>query len=235
MESTRKRDAKEEKRLAAMAAVELVKDGQVVGLGTGSTAAFVIEELGRRVRKHGLRIQGVATSYQASHLARKVGITLRSMDNVAGIDIAIDGADQVDPAKNLIKGGGASHVIEKIVDGYADRFVVIADSSKLVHRLGGSFPVPVEVIPVALYAVMTALEKVGGTPELRMAVHKAGPVITDLGNLLLDVHFDGIDDPADLEMRLNNITGTVGNGLFTGMTDQVIIGDSLTGSVRWME
>jgi len=235
LESTRKRDAKEEKRLAAMAAVELVKDGQVVGLGTGSTAAFVIEELGRRVRKHGLRIQGVATSYQASHLARKVGITLRSMDNVAGIDIAIDGADQVDPAKNLIKGGGASHVIEKIVDGYADRFVVIADSSKLVHRLGGSFPVPVEVIPVALYAVMTALEKVGGTPELRMAVHKAGPVITDLGNLLLDVHFDGIDDPADLEMRLNNITGTVGNGLFTGMTDQVIIGDSLTGSVRWME
>ena len=91
------------------------------------------------------------------------------------------------------------------------------------------------MIPVALYAVMAAVEKAGGTPELRMAVHKAGPVITDLGNLLLDVHFDGIDDPAALEMRLNNITGTVGNGLFVGMTDQVVIGDSLTGSVRWME
>ena len=235
MESTRKRDAKEEKRLAAMAAVELVENGMVVGLGTGSTAAFVVEELGRRVREEGLLIQGVATSYQASHLARRVGITLRSMDNVSCIDIAIDGADQVDPAKNLIKGGGASHVTEKIVDGFADRFVVIADTSKLVPRLGGSFPVPVEVIPVALYAVMAAVEKAGGTPKLRMAVNKAGPVITDLGNLLLDVHFDGIDDPAGLEMRLNNITGTVGNGLFVGMTDQVAIGDSLTRSVRWME
>ncbi len=223
------------KRAAALEAVSFVRGGHIVGLGTGSTAALAIAELGRRIREEDLHIEGVATSYQASHLARQAGVPLRALDNVTHIDLAIDGADQVDPSKNLIKGGGASHVMEKIVDGFADRFIVIVDDSKLVERLGGSFPVPVEVLPVALFTVMAAVEKLGACPVLRMAVHKAGPVVTDFGNLLLDVHFNGIDDPEELETLLNNIPGTVGNGLFVNMVSQVIIGERASGRVRWME
>ncbi len=167
-------------------------------------------------------------------LAKQYGIPLTTLDAVDRIDIAIDGADEVDPHKNLIKGGGAAHTREKIVDYLAEQFIVVVDSSKIVDRLGSSFPVPVEVIPMAISPVMRAIEKLGGKPELRMGVKKAGPVITDQGNMVIDVKFDAIDDPANLEKTLNNIPGVLENGIFVGVTDLVLIGEVKDGkpSVR---
>ena len=140
-------------------------------------------------------------------MAKQYGIPLTTLDAVDHIDIAIDGADEVDPQKNLIKGGGAAHTREKIVDYLAEQFIVVVDSSKVVDRLGSSFPVPVEVIPMAIAPVMRAIEALGGKPELRMGVKKAGPVITDQGNMVVDVKFDTIDRPAELENTLNKIPG----------------------------
>ena len=158
-------------------------------------------------------------------LAKQYSIPLTTLDAIDHIDIAIDGADEVDPQKNLIKGGGAAHTREKIVDYLADQFIVVVDSSKIVDRLGSSFPVPVEVIPMAIAPVMRAIKKLGGNPELRMGVKKAGPVITDQGNMVIDVKFDTIDDPASLEKILNNIPGVLENGIFVGVTDLVLVGE----------
>ncbi|HEY9845979.1 MAG TPA: ribose 5-phosphate isomerase A, partial [Candidatus Caenarcaniphilales bacterium] len=138
---------------------------------------------------------------------------------------AIDGADEVDPQHNLIKGGGAAHTREKVVDSLAAQFIVVVDSSKLVERLGSTFPVPVEVLPMAIAPVTQAIGKLGGKPELRMGVKKDGPVITDQGNMVLDVMFDSIDNPAELEKTLNNIPGVLENGLFVGLTDLVLVGE----------
>jgi ribose 5-phosphate isomerase A len=223
---------KKAKQLAGREAAKFVKDGNVVGLGTGSTAAYGIEELGRRVKDEGLRILGIPTSYSAANLAREHGIPVGSLDDVGRVDIAIDGADEVDPLKNLIKGGGAAHTREKIVDALADLFVVVVDDSKLVSRLGEKCPVPVEVIPMALAPVMRRLRAMGGEPVLRAAIRKDGPVITDLGNFVVDVRFPVIEDPATLESNLNNIPGVLENGLFVGLTDVVVIGVCKDGSVR---
>lgn len=140
------------------------------------------------------------------------------------MDVAIDGADEVDPNKNLIKGGGAAHTREKIVDSLAEQFIVVVDSGKLVDKLGSTFLLPVEVIPMAITPVMAALAKLGGKPELRMGVRKAGPVVTDEGNLVVDVKFDDIPDPASLEKTINNIPGVLENGLFVNVTDVVLVG-----------
>ncbi len=207
-------------------AANLVKSNSIVGLGTGSTTAYTIQFLGDRLKSGELKdIVGIPTSFQAEVLAKQYGIPLTTLDAVDHIDIAIDGADEVDPQKNLIKGGGAAHTREKIVDYLADQFIVVVDSSKLVERLGSSFPVPVEVIPMAIAPVMRAIEKLGGKPELRMGVKKAGPVITDQGNMVVDVKFDTIDQPAELEKTLNNIPGVLENGIFVGHTDLVLIGE----------
>ncbi len=223
------------KRLSGREAAKLVKDGAVVGLGTGSTAAYAIEELGRRIREEGLRILGIPTSYQALDLARRNGIPVRTLDDVDRVDISIDGADEVDPEKNLIKGGGAAHTQEKIIDSLADFFVTVVDDSKLVNRLGEKYPVPVEVIPMALAPVMRRLEAIGGNPVLRTAVKKDGPVITDQGNFVVDVRFPSIEDPQGLESTLNNIPGVVENGLFIKLADLVIVGISKDGTVRRIE
>jgi ribose 5-phosphate isomerase A len=145
------------------------------------------------------------------------------------IDIAIDGADEVDPHKNLIKGGGAAHTREKVVDYLATQFIVVVDGGKLVERLGSSFAVPVEVIPMALTPVTNAIKALGGKPELRMGVRKAGPVITDQGNMVLDVTFDSIDDPVNLEKTLNNIPGVLENGIFVNCADIVLVGEVIDG------
>ncbi|MBD2023123.1 ribose-5-phosphate isomerase RpiA, partial [Leptolyngbya sp. FACHB-711] len=210
------------------------QSGAIVGLGTGSTAAFMIQFLGDRLRSGELKdIKGIPTSFQASVLAKQYGIPLTTLDEVDRIDIAIDGADEVDPQKNLIKGGGAAHTREKIVDGLAEQFIVVVDSSKLVDRLG-AFPLPIEVLPMAMTPVMKAIEKLGGQPEIRMAVKKDGPVITDQGNLIIDVKFGTIDNPAELEKTLNNIPGVLDNGLFVGVADIVLVGELKDGqpSVR---
>jgi ribose 5-phosphate isomerase A len=214
------------KQEVGKAAAALVQSGTIVGLGTGSTTAYAIEYLGSRLKSGELTdIQGIPTSFQAEVLAKKYGIPLTTLDAVDHIDIAIDGADEVDPQKNLIKGGGAAHTREKVVDALADQFIVVVDANKLVDRLGSTFLLPVEVIPMALTPVMRAIEKLGGKPELRMGVKKAGPVITDQGNMVIDVKFDSIDNPAELEKTLNNIPGVLENGLFVGVADKVLIGE----------
>jgi ribose 5-phosphate isomerase A len=214
------------KQQVGKAAADLVKSGSVVGLGTGSTTAYAIQYLGERLASGDLKdIKGVPTSFQAIVLARQYGIPLVTLDEIEQIDIAIDGADEVDPQKNLIKGGGAAHTQEKIVDSLANQFVVVVDGSKLVERLGSTFLLPVEVMPMAVTPVMRAIAKLGGKPELRMGVKKAGPVVTDQGNLVVDVKFDRIDDPAGLEKTLNNIPGVLENGLFVGVTDIVLVGE----------
>lgn len=225
------------KQEVGRAAAAQVKSGSIVGLGTGSTTAFAIQFIGERLAAGEISdVVGIPTSFQASVLAKKHGIPLTTLDEAPRIDIAIDGADEVDPQQNLIKGGGAAHTREKVVDGLAERFVVVVDSSKLVNKLGSTFALPVEVLPMAVAPVTRALESLGGTPELRMGVNKDGPVITDQGNMVLDVKFTGIDDPADLEKTVNNIPGVLENGLFVGLADEVLIGEVIDGkaSVRTM-
>ncbi len=214
------------KEEVAKAAAARVHSGQIVGLGSGSTAALMIQYLGERLQAGDLKdIKGVPTSFQSSVLAKQYGIPLVTLDEIEEIDVAIDGADEVDPQHNLIKGGGAAHTREKLVDALAKEFIVVVDSSKLVDRLGSTFKLPVEVLPMAITPVARALEKLGGKPELRMGVKKAGPVITDQGNMVLDVKFDSIDNPAEMEKTINNIPGVLENGLFVGLTDLVLVGE----------
>jgi len=218
------------KQEVGIAAASSVKSDSIVGLGTGSTTAYAIEHLGKRLQSGELKnIVGIPTSFQAEVLAKKYGIPLTTLDAIDRIDVAIDGADEVDPQKNLIKGGGAAHTREKVVDSLADTFIVVVDKGKLVERLGSTFLLPVEVIPMALAPVTRALEKLGGKPELRMGVKKAGPVVTDQGNLVIDVKFEAIADPADLEKTINNIPGVLENGLFVGVADLVLVGEIIDG------
>lgn len=223
------------KQQVGYAAAAKVQSNSVVGLGTGSTTAYAIQAIGERLQSGDLQnIKGVPTSFQAIVLARQFGIPLTTLDEIEKIDIAIDGADEVDPRKNLIKGGGAAHTQEKIVDSLADQFIVVVDSGKLVDRLGSTFLLPVEVIPMAVTPVMKAIGKLGGKPQLRMGVKKAGPVVTDQGNLVVDVKFDRIDNPAELEKTLNNLPGVLENGLFVGVADVIMVGEVKDGqpSVR---
>lgn len=214
------------KQQVGKAAADRVQSGSIVGLGTGSTTAYAIQYLGDRIKSGELTdIKGIPTSFQASVLAKQYGIPLTTLDEVDRIHIAIDGADEVDPQKNLIKGGGAAHTREKVVDSLAELFIVVVDQSKIVPSLGSTFPVPIEVLPMAIAPVTRALEKLGGKPELRMGVKKDGPVITDQGNMVLDVTFASIPSPAELEKILNNIPGVLENGIFVGITDIVLIGE----------
>ncbi|QUS59631.1 ribose-5-phosphate isomerase RpiA [Synechocystis sp. PCC 7339] len=218
------------KQAVGKAAADRVKSNTIVGLGTGSTTAYALEFIGDRLKKGELEnVVGIPTSFQAEVLARKYGIPLTTLDVVDRIDIAIDGADEVDPQKNLIKGGGAAHTREKIVDALAETFLVVVDSGKLVDKLGSTFLLPVEVIPMALTPVIRALTKLGGKPELRMGIKKAGPVVTDQGNLVIDVKFDAIADPAELEKTINNLPGVLENGLFVGVADVILVGEIIDG------
>ncbi len=223
------------KQEVGKAAAARVTSGSIVGLGTGSTTAFAIQFLGERLKSGELKdIKGIPTSFQASVLAKQYGIPLTTLDEVDGIDVAIDGADEVDPQRNLIKGGGAAHTREKVVDSLAKQFIVVVDSSKIVDKLG-AFPLPVEVLPIAIAPVTRALENLGGKVELRMGVKKDGPVITDQGNMVLDVKFEAITDPAGMEQRINNIPGVLENGLFVDVTDLVLIGEVKDGQVSIRE
>lgn len=219
------------KQQVGKAAADRVQSGSIVGLGTGSTTAFAIQFLGERIASGALTdIKGIPTSFQASVLAKQYGIPLTTLDEVDRIHIGIDGADEVDPQKNLIKGGGAAHTREKVVDSLAEQFIVVVDQSKIVDKLGSTFPVPVEVLPMAIAPVVKALEKLGGKPELRMGIKKDGPVITDQGNMVLDVTFSDIPNPPELEKTINNIPGVLENGIFVGMTDIVLIGEIKDGN-----
>jgi len=224
------------KQYVGKAAADRVQSGTIVGLGTGSTTAYAIQYIGERLQSGELKdIKGIPTSFQATVLAKQYGIPLTTLDEVDHIDIAIDGADEVDPNKNLIKGGGAAHTREKIVDSLAEVFIVVVDNSKLVDRLGSTFLLPVEVIPMAMTPVMKALEKLGGKPTLRMGVKKAGPVVTDEGNLVIDVKFDLLENPAELEKEINNIPGVLDNGLFVGVADIILVGEVIDGEAKVRE
>lgn len=225
------------KQEVGRAAAQRVKSGSVVGLGTGSTTAYAIQFIGERIQSGELKdIKGIPTSFQARVLAKQYGIPLTTLDEVDHMDVAIDGADEVDPHKNLIKGGGAAHTQEKIVDSLASSFIVVVDSGKLVDKLGSTFLLPVEVLPMAMTPAMKAIEKLGGKCQLRMGVKKAGPVVSDQGNLIVDAKFESIDDPATLEKEINNIPGVLENGLFVGLADVVLVGEVKDGvaSVREM-
>ncbi|KKI98235.1 ribose-5-phosphate isomerase RpiA [Prochlorothrix hollandica] len=218
------------KQEVGRAAAQRVQSNTIVGLGTGSTTAYAIQFIGARLKSGELQnIKGIPTSFQARVLAKKYGIPLTTLDEVDHIDIAIDGADEVDPQKNLIKGGGAAHTQEKIVDSLAAQFIVVVDSGKLVDSLGSTFLLPVEVLPMAVTPVMKAIEALGGKPELRMGVKKAGPVVTDQGNLVVDVKFDRIENPGELEKTLNNLPGVLENGLFVNVADVILVGEVIEG------
>jgi ribose 5-phosphate isomerase A len=222
------------KQAVAAAATEQIQSGMVVGLGSGSTAALMIQALGAKLKSGELTdVVGVTTSFQGEVLAAELGIPLKSLNAIERIDLAIDGADEVDPAFQLIKGGGACHVQEKLVAVRAERFVVVVDSTKLVDTLNLGFLLPVEVLPGAWRQVQAQLAVMAGTANLRMAVKKAGPVVTDQGNLVLDVKFaGGISDPAALEAAINNLPGVLENGLFVDVTDQVLVGEIVEGEPR---
>ena len=225
----------EAKRAAGNAAAALVEDGMRLGLGTGSTTAFAIEAIGRRIEDDGLEVVGVPTSFAAEQLAREHGVPTVGLDALdletlptsrAPLDLALDGADEVDPEGTLIKGRGAAHVREKVVASLARRFVVLADASKMVSHLGDSAPVPVEVLPFAAPAVVRALRGLGAEPELRMGQRKDGPVVTDQGLWVLDAQFARIEDAATLSDEIDRIPGVLGHGLFVGIASEVLIGEA---------
>jgi ribose 5-phosphate isomerase A len=213
------------KRRAGESAARTVDDGDVVGLGTGSTAAHAIRALGDRVDA-GLDVRGVATSFASRELAVEREIPLLGLDDAtgpdaAGIDVAIDGADRVADG-DLIKGGGAAHAREKLVDASADRFVVVVDPSKEAATLDR--PVPLEVLADGRGVVAEAVRAAGGEPTLRRAERKDGPVVTDNGNLVIDADFGTIADPASLATTLAATPGVVEHGLFVGLADEVRVG-----------
>jgi ribose 5-phosphate isomerase A len=208
------------KRNAGERAAEAVESGDTVGLGTGSTAAHAIRALGRRVDE-GLDVVGVPTSFASRELAREVGVPLADLADVERVDVAIDGADQVADG-DLVKGGGAAHAREKVVDAAADRFLVVVDPSKVADDL--SHPIPVEVLPAARSAVARRLRDAGGDPALRRAERKDGPVVTDNGNLVFDADFGTVSDPASLARTLAAVPGVVEHGLFAGLADAVYVG-----------
>ena len=210
----------QEKQNAARTAVDQIEDGMLVGLGTGSTAAFAIGYLGEKVRS-GLTISAIPTSEASKKQAQSEGIPLIDFETSPSIDLCIDGADEIDSELNMIKGGGGAHLREKIVSSSAKRYLIIIDSSKQVETLG-TFPLPVEVIPFGWQVVSRKLKDMNASPELR----KAGPqpFVTDEGNYILDCHFNSIPEVEQLETELNRIPGIVESGLFVAMCDQMIMG-----------
>ncbi len=210
----------DQKRAAADASLKYVKDGMVLGLGTGSTARYVLEGLARRVADEGLLVSGVPTSLATAEAARLLGIPLTSLEEHPVLDLAIDGADEVDPRLDLIKGLGGALFREKIVAAAARKFIVVVDASKLVPRLGTRSPVPVEVHQFGWRSTQAQLEALGAKVALRM---RGGAVFhTDNDNHILDARFGPIRSPARLAAALNEIPGVVGHGLFLKMTDLVL-------------
>ena len=210
------------KKNAGYKAAEYVQDGMVLGLGTGSTTHYFIEKIGMRIKEEDIHVKGIPTSFQSLLKAKESNIPITTIEE-NNIDLAVDGADEVDYDFNLIKGGGAAHTKEKIVDYAAEKFIVIVDESKCVDQLG-AFPVPVEVLPESSRLVIQALEDMEAKCEIRMAQRKDGPVITDNGNCVIDAKFDNIYSPSHLEIDINSIPGVVENGIFSQMVDKVIVG-----------
>ncbi len=212
------------KATAGKAAAALVTTGMRVGLGSGSTFMMALECLAQRIKEEGLEIIGVPTSEGTAARARELGVPLGSLEDIPSLDLAIDGADEVDPNKHMIKGGGAALVREKIVAAAAREMVVVVDESKMVPVLGRSFRLPVEVMPFGWRQAQSRLEQLGCKVELRMANAEVA-LRTDNGNFILDCQFSGIDDPVGMESQINLIPAVVDNGLFVGMAGRIFIGN----------
>ena len=213
------------KKNAALEAVKHVKDGFIVGLGSGSTAAFAIQALGERIKKEKIHIMGIPTSYQAFLLAVECGIPITTLDEHPVIDVTIDGADQLTPEMLLIKGGGAAMAREKIVASASKLNVIIADQPKKVKLLGENNQfVPVEVLPFALPIVKETIVAMGGKPVVREGKGKLGPTITDNGNVIIDAYFGEIVNPAELAVKVKMVPGVVETGFFINLTDIVYLG-----------
>jgi ribose 5-phosphate isomerase A len=211
----------QEKQIAARAAVDLVEAGSIVGLGSGSTSGYAVRFLAERVRE-GLKIVGIPTSQETKRLAEQLGIPLATLDEHSQIDIDIDGADEIDPQLNLIKGGGGAFLREKIIASVSRRFIVIADSAKQVKRLG-KFPLPVEVVPFAQSLIKPQIEALGAKVSLRSYAY-GNPYVTDEGHHILDCTFGEIPDPPALAEKLCHIPGVIEHGLFIGMAELAFIG-----------
>jgi ribose 5-phosphate isomerase A len=212
------------KKAAAMAAVAHVEDGFVIGLGSGTTIVYALQEVGRRTQEKKLSVFGVPTSYQAFQIAIKHKIPLTTLDEHPRLDMSIDGADQVDEKLDMIKGMGGAMTREKIV-AFASRLnVIIVDETKLTKKLGYGQPVPVEVMPFAMSTVEAKLRELGGRPVLREAERKLGPVVSDNGNFIFDVDFGSIRDPKELNHALKVIPGVIETGLFVEVADVVYVG-----------
>jgi ribose 5-phosphate isomerase A len=222
-----KPETDEAKRNAAIEAVKHVQDGFIIGLGSGSTAAYAIEAIAEKTKRENLNVKGIPTSTQAFSLAVKNGIPVTTLEEHDTIDLCIDGADQIDPNLNLIKGMGAALTREKIVASASKQNIIIADETKRVKVLGEmQHPVPVEVLPFGSGFVKRRIEALGGKPVVREGKGKLGPVITDNGNMVMDVVFGEIHDPTVLAVKLKMIPGVVETGLFVGLTDVVYVGSS---------
>ena len=225
----------EAKRKAVLKALEPVKNGWIIGIGSGSTTAYAVSELGRITKTGKLQVSIVPTSHQIENLAIAHGLEILSLNESSTVDYAIDGADQVEQfSLNLIKGGGASMLREKIVDSAARRLAIVVDESKLSKHLGGRQPVPLEVSPFAYRYVQSRIVRMGGRAKLREGAGKVGPVVTDNGNFVLDADFGKIDEPTALERRLRSIPGILETGLFIKMADAVYVGLS-NGEVKLLE
>ncbi|SVA32437.1 uncharacterized protein METZ01_LOCUS85291 [marine metagenome] len=216
-----KKNVISEKQLSAEAACNYVKDGMIVGLGTGTTAEFAVRKIGKLVR-NGLSIRGIPTSNRTKELAEAEGIPLIDFSESMFIDLTIDGADEIDGNLNMIKGGGAALLQEKIVASVSKAEIIVVNRTKLVDQLG-AFPLPVEVIPFGWQVVFNQLESLHGNPDLRL--NKGQPQVTDQGNYIIDCHFRKIENPKLLEHQLNMIPGVVENGLFINLCTKMILAD----------
>ena len=216
-----KKNVISEKQLSAEAACDYVKDGMIVGLGTGTTAEFAVRKIGKLVRD-GLSIRGIPTSNRTKEIAEAEEIPLIDFSESMFIDLTIDGADEIDGNLNMIKGGGAALLQEKIVASVSKAEIIVVNRTKLVDQLG-AFPLPVEVIPFGWQVVFNQLESLHGNPDLRL--NKGQPQVTDQGNYIIDCHFRKIENPKLLEHQLNMIPGVVENGLFINLCTKMILAD----------
>ncbi len=217
------------KFVAAKRACEFVEDGMKLGLGTGSTAAWMVRCLADRIDKEGLRVKGVPTSNRTADLAKELGIETISLDQAGQLDLTIDGTDEFDENLNLVKGGGGALLQEKVVAAASDKMIVIADTGKSVNQLG-KFPLPVEVLGFGINSSQSLVEKLLHSQDVDQSIIKIRmsnnlPFITDEGNYILDLHLGRIGDPATLNVTLNQVPGVVENGLFVNMCDLILIGD----------
>ncbi len=224
----------EAKDVAAQEAVKLVKDGMIVGLGSGSTAAYAIKRIGERMHQEGLKICGVPTSSVTNQLAAELGIPLVDIRDPSRVDLTIDGADEVDPGLCLIKGGGGALVREKLVAAASNEVVIICDESKMKARLG-AFPLPVSVVPFAWQSTLTRLREVCPAITLRQTPGGTDPYITDDGCYILDMHLGVIEHPSVLEQQVKSITGVVDVGLFVGLATRIIVGHADGSTVHYLK